>query len=67
MITLTINGKQQQLEQPVSLLGYLESLGVNLRHIAVAYNGTVLRRDELDKVTLSQGDQVEIVRAVGGG
>lgn len=67
MISLTINGKEQQMDSPTTLLGYLEVLGVNLRLIAVAYNGTVLRRDELPDVTLSEGDSVEIVRAVGGG
>jgi len=67
MIALTINGKERQLEAPMSLLGYLEALGVSQKSIAVAYNGTVLRKSELASVTLSEGDKVEIVRAVGGG
>jgi sulfur carrier protein len=67
MIVLTINGDEQKLEGPTNLMTYLESLGVNLKHIAVAYNGNVLRKNELSNVTLSEGDQVEIVRAVGGG
>ena len=67
MIVLTINGKERRMEGPVNLLAYVESLNVNLGAIAVAYNGAVLRRDELSSVTLSEGDQVEIVRAVGGG
>ena len=67
MIVLTINGKERQLEAPTSLQGYLDSLGISQSHIAVAYNGTVLRKEELSDVTLSDGDKVEIVRAVGGG
>ena len=67
MIDLTVNGKPKQLASPTPLVTYVESLGVSLRLIAVAYNGTVLRREELSKVTLSEGDKVEIVRAVGGG
>ena len=67
MIALTINGKERQLDGPTSLQAYVESLGVNIQHIAVAHNGNVLRRDELPSVTLCEGDQVEIVRAVGGG
>ena len=67
MIVLSVNGKEQRLEEPTRLVGYLDSLGVNLRTIAVGYNGTVLRRDELSGVTLADGDRVEIVRAVGGG
>ena len=67
MINLVVNGKGKKLDGQVALLGYLESLGVDLRHIAVAHNGIILRRDELSNVTLSDGDRVEIVRAVGGG
>ena len=62
-----MNGKARQIEGPMRLLSYLDSLSVNLKLIAVAYNGTVLRREELPDVTLSEGDQVEIVQAVGGG
>ena len=46
---------------------YVSSLGVNAKMIAIAYNGEVLRRDEWADVTLSDGDTVEVVRAVGGG
>ena len=67
MISLVVNGKEKKLVGPVALLGYLESLEVDLRHIAVAHNGSVLRRDELSSVTLSDGDRIEIVKAVGGG
>ena len=67
MITLTINGKERTLESPTPLVDYLDSLEVNIRSIAVAHNGTVIRREEFDDVTLAEGDEVEIVRAVGGG
>ena len=67
MIALTINGKKTELASPTNLLGYLESLGVNMQFIAVAYNGNVLKREEYSSVTLDEGDEVEIVRPVGGG
>ena len=67
MITLTINGKERTLEAPTPLVDYLDSLEVNIHSIAVAHNGMVIRREEFDDVTLAEGDEVEIVRAVGGG
>ena len=67
MITVKVNGKEEELPGPTPLPVYLESLGVNLRRIAVAYNGEVVRREELGEVTLSDGDTLEIVHAVGGG
>lgn len=67
MIKLTINGKKRNLAAPTPLVDYLESLEVNTRFIAVAHNGIVVRREEYGDITLAEGDQVEIVRAVGGG
>lgn len=67
MITLIVNGKQIQLDDPTNLVKYLESLEVNPSSIAVAIDGTVLRREEWATVTLADGAHVEIVRAVGGG
>ena len=67
MITLQVNGKQIELEQPLPLLAYLEKLGVNPRTIAVEHNGTIIERAAYEAVTLHEGDSVEIVRMVGGG
>ena len=67
MITLTINGKERQLEKPLTVAGYITSLGMDTQYVAVARNGEVLERIEFASVTLADGDTVEIVRPVGGG
>jgi thiamine biosynthesis protein ThiS len=67
MIELIVNGKKRELEGPTNLMSYLESLEINLKLVAVAVNGTVVRKNGLSEVTLTDGDEVEIVRAVGGG
>jgi thiamine biosynthesis protein ThiS len=67
MIAVKINGQDKTVAKSTTLLEYVDSLGVDLLHIAVAHNGSVLRREELPHVVLSEGDRVEIVRAVGGG
>ena len=67
MIRVTINGEEQEFPDPTPLTEYVSSLGVSPKMIAIAYNGEVLRRDEWAEVTLSEGDTLEVVRAVGGG
>jgi thiamine biosynthesis protein ThiS len=67
MIAVKINGQDKTVADSTTLREYVYSLGVDLQHIAVAHNGTVLRHEELPHVVLSEGDRVEIVRAVGGG
>lgn len=67
MISVVVNGKQEQLEAPISLMEFLESKGVAGRRIAVAHNGDVLRRDEYEGVIINDRDRIEIVLPVGGG
>lgn len=67
MISLSVNGKTVELEQPTPLLDYLEKLGVNPRAVAVELNGEILERAAYGNATLREGDQIEIVRMVGGG
>ena len=67
MITLTVNGKPREVSGPVSIERYLVDMGITQKAIAVAHNGEVVRRNELRGITLKDGDQLEIVRAVGGG
>ena len=67
MIAVRINGQEREVSEATTLRDYVDTLDVDLRRIAVAHNGTVVRREELSSVTMAEGDQVEIVRAVGGG
>ena len=67
MIALQVNGKRVELDQAIPLLAYLEQLGVNPRAVAVEHNGEIIERASYASVTLVDGDQVEIVRMVGGG
>ena len=67
MITLTVNGEKRELEGPVRLTAFLETLDVNPRYVAVAHNGAVLQRQRWSEVVLRDGDTLEVVRMVGGG
>ena len=67
MITLQINGKEVELAEATPLLRYLEQLGVDPRAVAVEHNGEIIERSSFATVQLRAGDQVEIVRMVGGG
>ena len=66
-IRVTVNGEDREFEGRPSAPELLDLLGINLGLVAVAVNGVVVRRVDLDATVLSDGDVVEIVRAVGGG
>ena len=67
MLELTVNGKPRTVERPMSLLEYLEQLGVNPHTVAVEHNGEIIRRERYGETRLEAGDVLEIVRMVGGG
>ena len=67
MITLTVNGKPREADGPVNLKRYLVDIGITQTAIAVAHNGAVIPRAEIETIVLEDGDTLEIVRAVGGG
>ena len=46
---------------------YLTSFGLNLQFVAVGYNGEVIKKETFAQVVLKDGDNLEIVRPVGGG
>ena len=67
MINLTVNGKPRPIDNRIDLESYLDSFGLNLKFVAVGYNGEVIKRELFAEVTLEDGDVLEIVRPVGGG
>ena len=67
MINLMVNGKPRPIDDSQDLESYLISFGLDLKHVAVGYNGDVLKPEQYQEVTLQDGDILEIVRPVGGG
>ncbi len=67
MITLKVNGKPREIDDGMDLQSYLATIDVNMRFIAVGYNGQVIRKEDFAAVKLHPGDALEIVRPVGGG
>ncbi len=67
MITLSINGQQRQFPAPLSMTELIRELDLAGKRVAVELNGEIVPRSQHGEVVLSEGDQLEIVVAVGGG
>lgn len=67
MIDLTVNGKPRQAEDNSSLEQYLRTIDIDLKFVAVGYNGEVIQKECFSALHLYNGDVLEIVRPVGGG
>jgi sulfur carrier protein len=67
MITITVNGKQVEVADGVSIEALLAQLGVRREYTAVAVNREVTPKSHYAETRLRDGDKVEIVRPMGGG
>ncbi len=67
MIQIRLNGQIQKISEDVSLAKLLSELCVDPQKVAVAKNLEVVVRSELEATKMSEGDQIEIFHAVGGG
>lgn len=66
-IHITLNGEARSLPRPASLTGLIESLGLDPRMIVVERNREIVRRPDLDRTPVEDGDVLELVHFVGGG
>ena len=66
-LALTINGEGRVVPGPATVQDLLESLGLDPRGIVVELNRRIVRRPEIGRTALQNGDVLELVHFVGGG
>ncbi len=64
---LIINGQQQSYDGPLNIQQLVEKLTLQNKRIAIEYNGEIIPRSRFPEQALNEGDQLEIIMAVGGG
>jgi sulfur carrier protein len=64
---LQINGQSRDFSGPLSVLSLLETMGLGERRVAVELNQQIVPRSRHGQQLLAEGDQVEIIQAIGGG
>lgn len=67
MIRVTVNGKAHRFEQPLEISALLARLELSGRKIAVERNGEIVPKSAHARTLVGDGDELEIVVAVGGG
>ena len=67
LIKLRVNGDALELAAPCNLDNLIIHLRLAGRRLAVEMNGQIVPRSEYASRQLAEGDQIEIVQAIGGG
>lgn len=66
-LEIVVNGAPQRVHPGCTVAALLAELDMAGRRVAVARNRAIVPRSRFDRETLSDGDRVEILEAVGGG
>lgn len=65
---IKVNGETREIDAGLSLQALLHSLSIEPKNLAIEHNGAFIEDDaDLAGLALAEGDQLEIVRFVGGG
>ena len=66
-LSIRVNGEHRRVAGGISIAEMLAGLGFDAGRVAVEHNLQVVPRSLFGKVCVSDGDDFEIVRIVGGG
>ncbi len=66
-MTIRLNGEPFEIAGPVTISALLAELNIDPRIVAVEHNVRIVKRQQYDQTIVREGDEVEIVRFVGGG
>ncbi len=64
---ITLNGQPRDCAPATTIAQLLETAGYGGRRVAVELNREIVPRSQHASRALAEGDQVEIVHAIGGG
>ena len=69
LIDISLNGSKRSLSSGTTILGLLEQLNIDpqIGGIAVAIGFHVIPRSRWAETLLTDGDEIEIIRATAGG
>ncbi|MEM9809666.1 MAG: sulfur carrier protein ThiS [Pseudomonadota bacterium] len=66
-LSVTVNGEDRNIAAGETISGLLKALGIEGGKVAVEHNRAIAPRSAYNTIQLADGDQLEIVRFVGGG
>ena len=66
-IEIRLNGEMLQIPSSLSILRLLDHFDLPKDRVAVERNRSIVPKPQWDKISVAQGDELEIVHFVGGG
>lgn len=64
---IMVNGISQIIQDTTTISDYLRDQAIDTILVVIEWNFTTPSREEWDRIVLSEGDNLEIIKIVGGG
>ena len=66
-IKITVNGKVRLIKEKTNLFHLINKLKIPIKKVAIELNQEIMKKKNLNKITLKKNDKLEIVHFIGGG
>ncbi|MBO82937.1 MAG: thiamine biosynthesis protein ThiS [Actinobacteria bacterium] len=66
-ISIVVNGKKQTFKSISNISDLLKAMNIKNESVAVAVNGTIIKKTLHESYVIKENSKIEIVHAVGGG
>lgn len=66
-ISIILNGQKMEIEDKITLDQLVTNLGLSSKWVVIELNDKAVIKMDYDRTFLSNGDRIELVRAVSGG
>ena len=67
MIKIKVNGKETKINEGITLQNFIKSLELNPELVVCELNFMIPSKDIWESIILNEGDNIEIVKFIGGG
>jgi thiamine biosynthesis protein ThiS len=67
MLTIELNGEPKCFSAALTVQALIEQLGLEPTKIAIERNREIVPKSTFSRVSLADGDKIEIIHFVGGG
>jgi sulfur carrier protein len=64
---ITCNGETKELNPDTTLVSFIRDMDLNPDTVVAECDGRIIKRDEYDTLVLADGNNLELIRFVGGG
>ena len=66
-INIKLNGEERAFDQNTNILSLLNTLNIPSQKVVVERNGEIIPKDDIEDIVLEDGDELDVIRFVGGG